>query len=125
MHCLVSIHQTTQESSSPGFTFLRLSALAQSPQFWILPQPKYSNLRRNLVWFNLQLAAHYPFCQISSPSTNCSPKTHQQRLFSPPRLHIIPPRQLLFIKTCCASSPGSSPTCITCQINLLNFSPAS
>ncbi|MED6273960.1 hypothetical protein CHARACLAT_011666 [Characodon lateralis] len=37
------------------FHALRPSALAQSPQFWILPQPKYSNLKRNLVWFNLQL----------------------------------------------------------------------
>ncbi|MEQ2309302.1 hypothetical protein AMECASPLE_037215 [Ameca splendens] len=49
----------------------------------------------------------------------------QQHLFSPPRLRIIPPRQPLFIKTCCASSPGSSSTSITCQINLFNFSPAS
>ncbi|MED6236941.1 hypothetical protein ATANTOWER_016514 [Ataeniobius toweri] len=108
---------------------LQPSALAQSPQCWILPQPKYSNLRRNQVWFHLQLTAQYQFPQTSSPcspSTNCSPKTHQkvltvildnstvaqQRLFSPPRLRIIPPHQPLFIETCCASSPGSSPTYI-------------
>ncbi|MEQ2257463.1 hypothetical protein ILYODFUR_035082 [Ilyodon furcidens] len=46
----------------------------------MLPQPKHRNLRRNLVWFNLQLTAQYQFLQTSepcSPSTSCSPQTHQ------------------------------------------------
>ncbi|MED6241009.1 hypothetical protein ATANTOWER_012394 [Ataeniobius toweri] len=61
------------------FHVLATISSGSSPQFWILPQPK-SNLRRNLVCFNLQLTAQYPLRQISepcSPSTNCSPKTHQ------------------------------------------------
>ncbi|MEQ2208273.1 hypothetical protein XENOCAPTIV_012833, partial [Xenoophorus captivus] len=80
------------ESSSPGFTFLRPSALAQSPQFWILPQPNYSNPRKNLVWFNLQLTAQYLLCQMSKPcssSTNCSPKTHQKYSPSSWTIHLF------------------------------------
>ncbi|MEQ2237924.1 hypothetical protein ILYODFUR_028196, partial [Ilyodon furcidens] len=97
------------ETSTPGLTFLRPSALALNPQFWILPQPKYSNLRRNPVWFNLQLTAQYQLCQTSEPcepSTNCSPKTHQASS-TPTSVH----------QTNCASSSTS----ITCQNKLVKL----
>ncbi|KAK5606390.1 hypothetical protein CRENBAI_021862 [Crenichthys baileyi] len=70
---------TSLESSSPGFMLLRPSALAQSPQFWILPQPKYSKLRRNLIWFNLQLTPQYQFLQTIPPCQPLFIKTADQQ----------------------------------------------
>ncbi|MED6239252.1 hypothetical protein ATANTOWER_004054 [Ataeniobius toweri] len=64
---------SAQGFSSPDSMLLQPSALAQSPQCWIPLQPKYSNLRRIQVWFNLQLTAQYQFLQTSEP---CSPSTN-------------------------------------------------